>query len=126
MTKHAARHPFGFIHWPPRCPPTSHFSPPTSPRHLPPHLLLPIMHAAALLKAERPPREIKDEMSMSDDGGLIVPPPFLVRPANALDIEALAAIDHQARTSSQRREFIMRSVATGLCSVLVTPDGPTA
>jgi len=60
---------------------------------------------------------------MTDAVGLLVPPPFAVRPANALDIEALAAIDRLAQTSSQRREFIMRSVATGLCSVLVTASG---
>ena len=60
---------------------------------------------------------------MTDEGGLLVPPPFSVRPANALDIEALGAIDQLAQTSSQRREFIMRSVATGLCSVLITPSG---
>ena len=63
---------------------------------------------------------------MTDEGGLLAPPPFSVRPANALDIEALAAIDRLAQTSSQRREFIMRSVATGLCSVLVTPGSVPA
>jgi ribosomal protein S18 acetylase RimI-like enzyme len=51
---------------------------------------------------------------------------FVIRPANGLDIEALAAIDMLAQTSSQRREFIMRSVANGRCSVLITPGGQPA
>ena len=63
---------------------------------------------------------------MTDEVGLQLAAPFSMRPANALDIEALAAIDLLARTSVQRREFIMRSVAHGRCSVLVTRDGHPA
>ena len=63
---------------------------------------------------------------MTEETSLQPSAPFLVRPANALDIEALAAIDLLAQTSPQRREFIMRAVATGGCSVLVTRSGAPA
>ena len=51
---------------------------------------------------------------------------FSIRPANALDIEALSAIDGLAQAGSPRRDFITRSVANGRCSVLVTANGQAA
>ncbi len=49
-------------------------------------------------------------------------PMYLIRPASSLDIDALSAIDPLAQTGSHRREFITRSVAHGLTTVIETPD----
>jgi len=51
---------------------------------------------------------------------------FSLRPATSLDIDALSAIDRQAQTDRQRREFITRSVAHGRCSVVVNANGHAA
>ena len=51
---------------------------------------------------------------------------FTLRPANALDIEALSVIDGLAQTSTHRRDFITRSVAHGNCTVIVAPGGQAA
>ena len=51
---------------------------------------------------------------------------FSIRPANALDIEALSAIDGLAQAGSPRRDFITRSVANGRCSVLVSANSQAA
>jgi len=51
---------------------------------------------------------------------------FSIRPALSIDIDALSAIDRQAQTDRRRREFITRSVAHGVCSVLVSADAQAA
>ena len=45
-----------------------------------------------------------------------------IRLANEGDVEALCSLDLVARRENQRREFIVRSVASGACSVALDED----
>ncbi len=47
---------------------------------------------------------------------------YSIRPATSLDIGTLCSLDPIAQRDGRRREFITRAVATGCCTVLVTPD----